>query len=335
MGRSVDRKLPFLHRKPRLLHHTVQEMLPIRFFCGPSAGYAHHGMLAAAEALLAEEEGALRQALAAHPGYGLHIIGHSLGAGEGKEGDGKRRSAGSRCKSCILGVPTALRTCRASTSHAARVVAIAHAVPAVPQAPRHCLRCCWAPPPAAWQRWLPPAPRRRPCVPRAWPPRQWSHRTWRRSAHTTWTATYTTWVRGFGQLSVQCFTPCVRDLCRRKHSACDYIFDCVSCKVSTCRAGCSPARPTRCIAAVWCRWLRANRRVEMHRVMTPSALQADLVSRCSVVSLRRLAAELSAASEEVMARSELAQVGGRRGYGAACNAVGSGDGLGDRAFDGT
>ena len=49
----------------------------------PSAGYAHHGMLAAAQALLAEGEAAghVRRGLAANPGYGLHLIGHSLGAG--------------------------------------------------------------------------------------------------------------------------------------------------------------------------------------------------------------------------------------------------------------
>ncbi len=121
-------------------------------------------MLAAAEALLAEEEGALRQALATHPGYGLHIIGHSLGAGEGKEGEDRHANAGSVRKSCALGAPTALRTRRATTPHVARRAAVTHAVPAVPQVPRPCWRCCWALLQVAWPPWHPTAARRHPCL---------------------------------------------------------------------------------------------------------------------------------------------------------------------------
>ncbi|KAK9824902.1 hypothetical protein WJX74_004800 [Apatococcus lobatus] len=44
-------------------------------------GFAHHGMLKSAEWLLEQEGDRIRSLLDDHPGYGLRLIGHSLGGG--------------------------------------------------------------------------------------------------------------------------------------------------------------------------------------------------------------------------------------------------------------
>ncbi|GLI64966.1 hypothetical protein VaNZ11_008373 [Volvox africanus] len=60
---------------PDLLNPATAETSAL----GP--GFAHRGMLEAAQQLLEEEAGRLRAAVEAHPGYGLRCIGHSGGAG--------------------------------------------------------------------------------------------------------------------------------------------------------------------------------------------------------------------------------------------------------------
>jgi hypothetical protein len=51
-------------------------------------GYAHWGMLKATQWFVDNELKAVRDICAANPGYGLLLVGHSLGAGERRGGRG-------------------------------------------------------------------------------------------------------------------------------------------------------------------------------------------------------------------------------------------------------
>lgn len=55
-------------------HHIVDE-------AGVVLGYSHFGMLAGARWLMHESVQHLRDALKENPGYGLKVVGHSLGGG--------------------------------------------------------------------------------------------------------------------------------------------------------------------------------------------------------------------------------------------------------------
>jgi hypothetical protein len=73
---------PYGSNQPTNKHASKNEPLQtLNPSSSPRGGYAHWGMLEAAQWFAENELKAVREVCDKHPGYGLLLVGHSLGAG--------------------------------------------------------------------------------------------------------------------------------------------------------------------------------------------------------------------------------------------------------------